>query len=727
MNKWSMKRSAKKNKEKNDSISGISSSISSDQMSAWGDMGDEITSVMTGIERGDEELLNNNNTKKSKKFSFLDSVSYKKQIVTSYILIGLFGSGLFANLWFANIETQNKQDTQISATRIINSLNDGKENINKALLGNNASLSMLPNIVKTIDNQIDNLEISMGADDLYVSNTRKYWNILKQNIAQIGSNEQYYKNMENNYQAISQQAGKIVENIETAMNTVSKSGTNEQNIAKLYEINSLLNRISKNAIESSHADKSKNVGPATQLWKDNQDVMKKINELNSTADNSMVSGLVKDISNSYSAINNIITISIKNLAVTNNIPIDNQQINKVTNNAIDNLNSLLTIMQNLNSSKEQRDAISIILAILLTISLLVLLIINHRKEKETTLRLRNLNSNYKSSLTRLQRDIEIISGGDLTHKLEHKPEDSLRIYKENINTVLEKLKGAFLDISLEVEHVFEIERNSRTLNSQLLKDSKMKISNIQNEFSDMKKINELNNNIKDKVEEADNKINVISDNLKETNNEARKINSSIISNQEIVDETITRINHLEESAKHIEELVDLLTEYSQRTLVLSVQSAIQSAKHTGNSGNSFQLISEEMKNIAEKISENVKKIGSLSKSTNTDIQSTKQAIVSISEGMKNYALFVDLSKNKINSVSTNNSMVSSTLDNILIQINTQKELLNGIDKSISHMIDFLYNENGNIKKLDDQFDESNQHITSIRRYLEMFKINDRNY
>jgi len=722
-----MKRSAKKNKEKNDSISGISSSISSDQMSAWGDMGDEITSVMTGIERGDEELLNNNNTKKSKKFSFLDSVSYKKQIVTSYILIGLFGSGLFANLWFANIETQNKQDTQISATRIINSLNDGKENINKALLGNNASLSMLPNIVKTIDNQIDNLEISMGADDLYVSNTRKYWNILKQNIAQIGSNEQYYKNMENNYQAISQQAGKIVENIETAMNTVSKSGTNEQNIAKLYEINSLLNRISKNAIESSHADKSKNVGPATQLWKDNQDVIKKINELNSTADNSMVSGLVKDISNSYSAINNIITISIKNLAVTNNIPIDNQQINKVTNNAIDNLNSLLTIMQNLNSSKEQRDAISIILAILLTISLLGLLIINHRKEKETTLRLRNLNSNYKSSLTRLQRDIEIISGGDLTHKLEHKPEDSLRIYKENINTVLEKLKGAFLDISLEVEHVFEIERNSRTLNSQLLKDSKMKISNIQNEFSDMKKINELNNNIKDKVEEADNKINVISDNLKETNNEARKINSSIISNQEIVDETITRINHLEESAKHIEELVDLLTEYSQRTLVLSVQSAIQSAKHTGNSGNSFQLISEEMKNIAEKISENVKKIGSLSKSTNTDIQSTKQAIVSISEGMKNYALFVDLSKNKINSVSTNNSMVSSTLDNILIQINTQKELLNGIDKSISHMIDFLYNENGNIKKLDDQFDESNQHITSIRRYLEMFKINDRNY
>ena len=727
MNNWSMKRSAKKNKDKNDSISGISSSISSEQMSAWGDMGDEITSVMTGIERGDEELLNNNNTKKSKKFSFLDSVSYKKQIVTSYILIGLFGSGLFANLWFANVETQNKQDTQISATRIINSLNYGKENINKALLGNNASLSMLPNIVKTIDNQIDNLEISMGADDLYVSNTRKYWNILKQNIAQIGSNEQYYKNMENNYQVIAQQAGKIVENIETAMNTVSKSGTNEQNIAKLYEINSLLNRISKNAIESSHADKSKNVGPATQLWKDNQDVMKKINELNSTADNSMVSGLVKDISNSYSAINNIITISIKNLAITNNIPIDNQQINKVTNNAIDNLNSLLTIMQNLNSSKEQRDAISIILAILLTLSLLALLIINHRKEKETTLRLRDLNSNYKSSLTRLQRDIEIISGGDLTHKLEHKPEDSLRIYKENINTVLEKLKGAFLDISLEVEHVFEIEKNSRTLNSQLLKDSKMKISNIQNEFSDMKKINELNNNIKDKVEEADNKINVISDNLKETNNEARKINSSIISNQEIVDETITRINHLEESAKHIEELVDLLNEYSQRTLVLSVQSAIQSAKHAGNSGNSFQLISEEMKNIAEKISENVKKIGSLSKSTNTDIQSTKQAIMSISEGMKNYALFVDLSKNKINSVSTNNSMVSSTLDSILIQINTQKELLTGIDKSISHMIDFLYNENGNIKKLDDQFDESNQHITSIRRYLEMFKINDRNY
>lgn len=727
MNKWSMKRSAKKNKDKNDSISGISSSISSDQMSAWGDAGDEITSVMTGIERGDEELLNNNNTKKSKKFSFLDSVSYKKQIVTSYILIGLFGSGLFANLWFANVETQNKQDTQISATRIINSLNYGKENINKALLGNNASLSMLPNIVKTIDNQIDNLEISMGADDIYISNTRKYWNILKQNIAQIGSNEQYYKNMENNYQAISQQAGKIVENIETAMNTVSKSGTNEQNIAKLYEINSLLNRISKNAIESSHADKSKNVGPATQLWKDNQDVMKKINELNSTADNSMVSGLVKDISNSYLAINNIITISIKNLAITNNIPIDNQQINKVTNNAIDNLNSLLTIMQNLNSSKEQRDAISIILAILLTLSLLFLLIINNRKEKETTLRLRDLNSNYKSSLTRLQRDIEIISGGDLTHKLEHKPEDSLRIYKENINTVLEKLKGAFLDISLDVEHVFEIEKNSRTLNSQLLKDSKMKISNIQNEFSDMKKINELNNNIRDKVEEADNKINVISDNLKETNNEARKINSSIISNQEIVDETITRINHLEESAKHIEELVDLLTEYSQRTLVLSVQSAIQSAKHAGNSGNSFQLISEEMKNIAEKISENVKKIGSLSKSTNTDIQSTKQAIMSISEGMKNYALFVDLSKNKINSVSTNNSMVSSTLDNILIQINTQKELLTGIDKSISHMIDFLYNENGNIKKLDDQFDESNQHITSIRRYLEMFKINDRNY
>lgn len=729
MNKWLMNKSKKQKKSKSDSFSGVSSSsISSEQMSAWGEQGDEITSVMTGIEKGDDEAYTRKPVQpKGKGVPLIGSWNYKKQLIFCYITTGIMALALFSNLWYANFDLKNQNEIQSSSTKLISLINESQETINNAVLGKNNALKKLPGLSNNIDTQVSDLEEVVGSDDVYLSNTKKYWSTLKQTISQINSNSIYYKNMEQNLLTISDNSNKMVTHINDVLSNVDKDAVPESVVISFYKVSSLLNNMSKNAIQISHFDKTKNVAPATQLWNDNNEVNKHLNEINSVANNQISKGLIKDLTINYSVTNNLVKTTIKNISVTNNLPIEIQQINKVSRNAVDNLNSLLTITQKLNSSKEQRDMVSIALGIFFLLSLILLLLIIQRKEKETHFNLDELKSTYKSSLNRLKRDIEILAGGDLTHKIEHKVDDRLKEYKQNINIVIERIRSNFIDISQEIEFVFEIEKNARNTNLGLLKDSKIKISNLPNEFSDLKKITELNSNIKEKIEESSQKISVISDNLKETNMEARRINTSIVANQKIVEETVNRINHLEESAKDIAELVDVLTELSQRTLVLAVQSSIQSAKYAGSGSNGFQLISEDMKLIAEKIEENVKKIGSLSDSTNTDIQSTKVAIININEGIKNYALFVDLSKNKINSVATNNAMISSSLESVAINTNMQRELLVNVDKSVSNMIEFLYKENAGLKKLDDYFDESNQHVLSSRRYLEMFKIHERNH
>lgn len=722
MNRFKLNRKKTNNASEGISGTGLSSAISSEQLTAWQNNEEEPSSgIMTEVES--RAYGSASTKKKMKPLPLIGRLSYLNQKKIAYACAGLSGIALFANIIFTNFDFKNSHNIQSSASQLILLFSNAKQQINSSIVGDNDSLNNLQKIAPMITDNIEELSVySDSSNEIYVNTTKKYWTNLKQSVDAIQTNLNYFVNMQNNLNLISDQADKLSIQVNNTIPSLLQAGVSAGDVANLYQLNSALVRISKNAKELTIVDRTKNVKPASDIFYDNQFINKKIDSLISGSNNDALSTLLKDVKNSYLPISNIATNIVNNIAVTNKLGIENQQINKIANNAIDNLNSLLTINQSLNSSKDQRDILTITAAIIFVLSIMLLFIIINRQEKASSLSIKELNSSTRSSLNKLKRDIEIIAGGNLTHNIAIEPNDRLDEYKSTFNMVFDRIKGTLNDLSLEVEQVYVYEKNARNSVAEISKDYKYKLAGIQNDFSDSKKINELN--IKESLSNYKQKLETVGENVKEIYTESKKSQKVVYEMQKELENAETRISRLEESSKKVQELVNVLTEMSERTSVLAIQSAIKSAKHAGNAGSGFQIISQEIKEIAERIDTNVKKIGALSDTTHADIVATKTAIENLKNGTTKNALFTDITSNKINTIQASNLQQSVLNEELLEKAQIQKDLLNNIENNIVKMTDFLTKKVSEIKKVEDCLDESNQHLTNVRRHIETYKINE---
>lgn len=720
-----LKLNRKKSENPSESLSGssgLSSSVSSEQLSAWQNEEEISSATMTEVESkpyGSSSALK----KKVKPLPFIGRLSYVNQKKVAYGLAGLSGIALFANILFTNFDFKNTHNIQTSASQLVLLFNNAKQQINSAIVGDNDSLNNIQRVSPQIADNIENLSIySDSSNEIYVNNTKKYWSALKQNVDSIQTNLNYFVNMQNNLNLISDQSDKISVQINNTIPTLLQAGVNATDIASLYQLNSALTRISKNAKELTVSDRTKNVKPASEIFYDNIFINKKIDSLLNNSSIQPLTSLLRDTKNSYTPVSNIATNIVNNIAVTNKLGIENQQVNKIANNAIDNLNSLLTINQSLNSNKDQRDMLTITAAIIFVFSIILLFGIINRQEKTASLSIRELNSLTRNSLIKLKRDIEIIAGGNLTHNISIEDHDKLDEFKSTLNMVFERLKGTLLDLSAETENVYNNDKNARNHVAEIIKDYKYTLAGIQNDFSDSKKINELN--IRDSLNSYKQKNEIISDNVKDISSESKKSQKVVYEMQKELENAETRIVRLEESSKKVQELVNVLTEMSERTSVLAIQSAIKSAKHAGNAGGGFQIISQEIKEIAEKIDTNVKKIGALSDTTYADIIATKTAVESLKVGTTKNALFTDITSNRIHAIQSSNLQQSVLNEELLEKSQFQKDLLHNLENNIVKLTEFMNKKVNEIKKVEEYLDESNQHLTNARRHIETYKMNE---
>ncbi|MGL1921650.1 MAG: methyl-accepting chemotaxis protein [Hyphomicrobiales bacterium] len=173
-------------------------------------------------------------------------------------------------------------------------------------------------------------------------------------------------------------------------------------------------------------------------------------------------------------------------------------------------------------------------------------------------------------------------------------------------------------------------------------------------------------------------------------------------------ETVTVINTLSSSAKHIEQVVKLIEEIAEQTNLLALNATIEAAR-AGDAGKGFAVVANEVKSLAsqtakatDEIAERVAAIQSDSQKANNAIVDVEQIISKLSDSSLGVASAVEEQSAVINEISSNVNNASTLSTKSAKSMNLVGTSIDDT-KSISNDVYGLANDlNGQISGLENE-------------------------
>ena len=123
----------------------------------------------------------------------------------------------------------------------------------------------------------------------------------------------------------------------------------------------------------------------------------------------------------------------------------------------------------------------------------------------------------------------------------------------------------------------------------------------------------------DKVKEINNSINKISSEAKHHSTSVNQLSSAIEKTKEVFKKNMISVDKLKQSAKDVFNVISVIEDVTEQTNLLAINASIE-ASHAGEFGKGFIVVANEIKTLAEKTTDNSKKIKEMLDITNDDLR-----------------------------------------------------------------------------------------------------------
>ena len=121
------------------------------------------------------------------------------------------------------------------------------------------------------------------------------------------------------------------------------------------------------------------------------------------------------------------------------------------------------------------------------------------------------------------------------------------------------------------------------------------------------------------VQEVNRSINKISMEAKNHSTSVNQLSSAIENTKSVFEKNMVSVDKLKQSAKDVFNVISVIEDVTEQTNLLAINASIE-ASHAGEFGKGFIVVANEIKTLAEKTTENSKKIKEMLDITNSDLQ-----------------------------------------------------------------------------------------------------------
>ncbi|OAA91571.1 methyl-accepting chemotaxis protein [Clostridium ljungdahlii] len=341
------------------------------------------------------------------------------------------------------------------------------------------------------------------------------------------------------------------------------------------------------------------------------------------------------------------------------------------------------------SQKELYSPLQSLVSILVILSILLIVII--------TAAILFYSNYITKNIKQVTKLTSIICDGDLTYTLDVNSEDELGHMTQDLNKMSSNLKTTFHSISNNLDHVVSTSEELTASAEQTgeaaeqVAVSMQKVSqDVEAQTKDTGYISEAVAQIHAGIKNIKENVNLTTqlsfDSTKVAKNGNNIINDAIHQMENIrlqVSESTNIVNVLGEKSKEIDSIINIINNISEQTNILALNAAIEAAR-AGEYGNSFAVVAEEVKKLAEQSGAASGKIGDL-------IKEIQQYIASAMAAMGKGNASVDMGKTMVNQASNSFKDISVSVKNVAEQMAQVEEVIEGLHSHSNNMVDKIQN------------------------------------
>ncbi len=249
-----------------------------------------------------------------------------------------------------------------------------------------------------------------------------------------------------------------------------------------------------------------------------------------------------------------------------------------------------------------------------------------------------------------------VSSGNLMARLPKGYKGDIEECALHIGKSLEKLSLTLNDILIDVDQIATAASQAGDAVGQVADGAKAQV--------------EATQDIQDKVKESGDLRELVEESTKKTGEAALEASKTAKKGSDETDKMVELVNEVSENSSKIAEISSLIEEISQQTTMLALNASIE-ASRAGEAGRGFSVVATEVGKLADRSSQSVKDIGSL---TNDAMQKANDSVSRMDK--------VKSEMENINNLIKNIESMMMTVDNHTSQ---QKEMALAVSGAINNL------------------------------------------